>query len=323
MEQANPSEISTQPINTLIFNELTKRRFSQEGEIRVWNVADSKLWYLTPSQAQGFLDLEDNESYRRSITDPETDLLVSHTPGILQKLKGSHYNMIDLGCGDGSKAALLIEKVRDKIQVRYCPIDISSYMVNSAAQAIRALNMGDVLQFHWNISDFENLNNITPLLREGEFQSHLQLLLGNTMGNFDRDDILDGIRQSMNENDVLLIGNGLNTFDEAELVKPYKDHSLDEFLIHVIEQIGLAPDEVEYDARYKNSRVEMYYRVKTTKTVNHLSKSVDFKAGDEILVAISYKFTKDQLDQYLKKFFGNVTIYTDDGQSYALALCTL
>lgn len=160
-------------------------------------MADSKLWYLTGAQAQGFLDLEDNESYRKSITEKETNLLVHHTPDILQRLNDSHYNIIDLGCGDGRKAALLIEKVRDRIQVRYCPIDISSYMVNRAAQTIRALNMGDVLEFHWNISDFENLNNVTPLLREGEFQNHLLLLLGNTMGNFDRDDILDGITQSM------------------------------------------------------------------------------------------------------------------------------
>lgn len=67
----------------------------------------------------------------------------------------------------------------------------------------------------------------------------------------------------------------------------------------------------------------MYYRVKTTKTVKHLSKSVDFKEGDEILVAISYKFTRNQLDQYLRKIFGNVTIFSDDEQSYAMALCAL
>lgn len=323
MEPAHTGETSRPPINDLIFKELIKRRYSQEGETRVWNVADSKLWYLTGAQAQGFLDLEDNESYRRSITEKETKLLVQHTPDILHALSDTHYNIIDLGCGDGKKAALLIKKSRDRLKVRYCPIDISSYMVNTAAQTIRALNMSDVLQFRWNISDFENLNNITPLLREGDFQNHFMLLLGNTMGNFDRDDILHGIRQSMNTDDVLLIGNGLTTVNEEELVKPYQDASLDEFLIHVIEQIGLNPEEVEYDARFKDSRVEMFYRVKTNKTIKHLSKSVDFKEGDEILVAISYKFTKEQLEQYLKKFFGSVTTYTDNEQSYGLALCSV
>jgi len=39
-------------INDLIFKELIKRGYELEGKTRVWDVADSKLWYLTPEQAQ-------------------------------------------------------------------------------------------------------------------------------------------------------------------------------------------------------------------------------------------------------------------------------
>ena len=39
-------------INDLIFKELIKRGYSLEGKTRIWNIADSKLWYLTPEQAQ-------------------------------------------------------------------------------------------------------------------------------------------------------------------------------------------------------------------------------------------------------------------------------
>lgn len=329
MESINNKESSNPPINDLIFRELMKRKFIIEGETRLWNLADSKLWYLTNKQAQNFINLEHSEEYRKSITDREVGLLTEHTPEVLQVLKETHYNIVDLGCGDGKKAALLIKKLRNNFRLRYCPIDISSYMVQAAAQTIRNLNMGDVLQFHWNISDFENLTNVTPLLREGNFQSNFLLLLGNTLGNFDRDDILNGIRQTMQGKDALLIGNGLNSTSEDEIVKPYQSESTNNFLSQIVQLIGLNPEDLEYNARFKydehsqNSRVECFYKLKKDKSINHLSRSVEFKSGDEILVAISYKFTREQLDAYLKRFFGRVNIYPDDKKAYAIAMCSI
>ena len=44
-------------VNDLIFKELIKRGYSLDGKTRIWNIADSKLWYLIPEQAQGYLDL--------------------------------------------------------------------------------------------------------------------------------------------------------------------------------------------------------------------------------------------------------------------------
>ena len=64
-------------INDLIFKELLKRGYRLEGKTRVWNVADSKLWYITPKQAQGFLDLEKNKNYKRDIIDKEVSLIES------------------------------------------------------------------------------------------------------------------------------------------------------------------------------------------------------------------------------------------------------
>jgi len=62
-------------INDLIFKELLKRGYKLEGKTRVWDVADSKLWYLTPKQAQGFLDLSKTEGYKKSIIEKEVSLI--------------------------------------------------------------------------------------------------------------------------------------------------------------------------------------------------------------------------------------------------------
>ena len=42
------AETEAPKINDLIFKELIKRGYSLEGNTRIWNIADSKLWYLTP-----------------------------------------------------------------------------------------------------------------------------------------------------------------------------------------------------------------------------------------------------------------------------------
>jgi hypothetical protein len=63
-------------------------------------------------------------------------------------------------------------------------------MVSKAAETIRKKNVGEVLEFRWNISDFENLNNVTPLARDAIYENHFLMLLGNTLGNFDNEDIL-------------------------------------------------------------------------------------------------------------------------------------
>lgn len=306
-------------INDLIFRELAKRRYYIENKTRVWDLADTKLWYLTPEQSQGFLDLENNAKYKRTITDNEIQLVKKHLPPIIKKLKDKSYNVIDLGCGNGRKAIEIIKEFRKKFKVRYCPIDISSYMVSKAADTVRALNLGEVVELKWNISDFENLTNITPLLRENEFQNHFMMLLGNTLGNFDRDDILYEIKESMITGDYLLIGNSLNTLNVNEIVEPYKSPLLDDFLVKVVEQIGLNRNDIEYDARFNNSRIEMFYRVKSKLSVRHLNKKVTFKLGDIILVAISYRFGEKDFSSYLRRFFKDVSIFND--RDYAIALC--
>ena len=239
-------------INDLLFKELLKRGHKLEGKIRVWDLADSKLWYLTPKQAQGFLDLEKTENYRQAIIEKEISLIKNHLHDILGLVSFKTCNLIDLGCGDGKKASLFIKEFNKHLELRYCPIDISSYMVSKAAETIRKLNVGEVLEFKWNISDFENLGNVTPLFRNNQFKNHFMLLLGNTLGNFDREDILHGINSSMAKGDVLLVGNGISNGKNQNWIKDYKDEQINKWLIQIPLNLGLSKNDANYD--YKKEK---------------------------------------------------------------------
>jgi len=309
-------------INNLISRELIKRGYALEGKTRVWNIADSKLWYLTKKQSQGFLDLTKETNYRKMLTDKETGLINENIGSIKSELKNKYYNIIDLGCGDGMKGAIILKKLSNEINARYCPIDISAHMVSKAATEIKKLKLADeVVEFKWNISDFENLSNIIPLLREGNFKNNFFLLLGNTLGNFEKDDILHGIYNSMNEFDYILIGNGLNSNNENDILKQYNTKAIDNFLIEVLKQLGIKPKNVTYNVRIKNSRVELYYTLKKDVIIKTDGKSIQLLQDDIIITAISYKYNKKSLKKTLSKYFKKITIMTDHEDVYSIAFC--
>jgi len=308
-------------ISDIIFKELIKRGYSLEGKTRIWNIADSKLWYLTPEQSQAFLNLEKSKTYRQEVIQKEIDLINKNMGDILEKVGSDAINIIDLGCGDGKKAGLFIKRLSKTAKVRYCPIDISSYMVEKAIENISKLKVGEVVKFQWNISDFENLENISSLLRQDDFKRNFILLLGNTLGNFEINEILHLIRTSMREGDLVLIGNGLSTKNPEEILESYNNKYLDELLSKTLMLIGLNRENIEYGARFRNSRVEMFYTIKNDCEISFLGKKVKFSKGDQILVAISYKYDKYDFTSFLKMYFDDIKVYASEDDSYALALC--
>ncbi|MBP7708595.1 L-histidine N(alpha)-methyltransferase [Candidatus Pacearchaeota archaeon] len=310
-----------QAINDLIFKELIKRGYSLEGRTRVWNIADSKLWYLTSDQAQAFLDLEKDKGYREEIIQKELGLINTNIDDILETIGIKAMNVVDLGCGDGKKAMIVLQHLKGKVSIRYCPIDISGYMVQKALETFKQTNIGEVVEFKWNISDFENIENIAHLLRIGDFKQNLYLLLGNTLGNFEINELLYEVRSGMKEGDYLLIGNGLSTKNTDQLLESYTTPQVDNFLGHIPAQLGLDKAEVSFGTRFKNSRIELFYALNRDKLVKFQDKEVLFNKGDRIIVSVSYHYQKEDFISFLKMYFNDVKFYVSKDNSYALALC--
>jgi uncharacterized SAM-dependent methyltransferase len=314
------AEKQSQQINDLIFRELIKRGYSLEGNTRIWNIADSKLWYLTPEQAQAYLDLEDEEEYKKTVTQQELDLIDDNAKEILEKFGGEPINIIDIGCGDGGKASMLIEKLKGT-KIRYCPIDISSYMVNKAIKKVSKTNTVEVIEFQWNISDFENINNISTLLRQGEYKKNIFLLLGNTLGNFEINELLYEIRSSMKGGDYLLIGNGLDHRKPEEILNSYNTEHFNKFSIHPLLQLGLKKEDLEFGVRFKNSRIESFYTIKKAKEISFLGRSLKFEAGDQVIVIVSYKYKKSDFISFMNLYFDESTVKVSGNGAYSLAIC--
>lgn len=311
-------------VNGLIFKELMKRGYSLDGKTRVWNIADSKLWYLTPEQAQAYLDVENSEDYKDGASNSEYDLIEKNINEIRKEIGTEPVNIVDLGCGDGKKAAHIIGLLKKDRSIRYCPIDISSYMVREAIKTLSKQKIDEIIDLQYNISDFENLDNITPLLTRGKFKKSLFLLLGYTLGNFEIYEILYQIRGAMSKGDTLIIVSGLGSKkwkEWADDARNHKKSNMDSFFIHTPLQLGFEEKDLDFGARFQNSRVEYYYTVKENKTINFQGKEISFIKGDQIVVAVSYKHEKEMLLSTLNSYFDAVHLKVSKDGATFLAIC--
>jgi uncharacterized SAM-dependent methyltransferase len=311
-------------VNDLIFKELLRRGYSLEGNTRVWNIADSKLWYLTPKQAQAYLNLDKSEKYSDKMFDTELQMLDGGIKQIVDKvLHESSVNVIDIGCGDGKKAVPVVEEIHGRVPLRYCPIDISSHMVTKAVEKIKALRKGEVVQFRWNISDFENLENVAALLKDKEFRQNFFLFLGSTISNFEMHEVMHEIVEAMDRGlDYLLLGLAIWEGDDPkDLLKSYHSQEVDDFLSLNLTQVGFKKSDIQYGVRYKNSRIEMYYTVKKDKKITFGNQFMAFYKGDQILVGISRRYTKEQIEEALGIYFSDFKVELNKEGTWALVLC--
>jgi len=313
--------------NDLIFKELIRRGYSLDEKTRVWNIADSKLWYLTPEQAQAYLDMVSTEDYKKKVGPKELSLLHERLSDIIEEVGAKPVNIIDLGCGNGKKALMFLKEMKNRnLKTKYCPIDISGHMVKQAIKEIEdvgEIKDSEIIKVQWNISDFENLQNVVPLLKKDEYKTNFFLLLGNTLGNFETHELLYSVRNSMRDGDLILIGNGLNNHKmEEDIVKSCRENPMrDEFFSLILRLVGFKKNQIEYGVRFSNDRLETFYTILSDATISFQDRKIEFKKGDQVIVGFTYHYEKEEFMSYLKMYFGEVKLYVSKDGSYALALC--
>lgn len=310
-------------IHPLIFRELIRRGYSLEGKTRVWNIADSKLEFITSEQAKTYLSITSSEDYTSKEPSRESVLVHRHLAGILGRFKSDSLNIIDLGCGNGKKAAFIINKLQGLKRVRYFPVDISSHMVETAISNVKHLKNAEIVDVSWNISDFENLQNISRLFDKSLFKHNVFLLLGNTLSNFDIHELLYEIKESMHQGDFLLLGNSLYNYrSDKEIIAPYRNNAkYESFFSYMPLQLGLSSEDIVFDVRFRNSRIEFFFTLKHNVTVTFNHKTVSFSKGDQIIAGMFYRYPQKDFLNYLSMYFDKQTNFFSDDGLYLLSLC--
>lgn len=244
---------------------------------------------------------------------------------------GRALQVVELGPGDGSKAALLLRHLaRRQLRVEYVPIDISHEALFAAAERLHA--------------EFPNVQ-VRPVVADisQEFRlpasraRRLVLYLGSSIGNFDPPAaiaLLKSVRRWLRSRDKLLLG--------ADLVKPeplllaaYDDPGgltaafNKNVLARINRELGghFNLDNFRHLALWNPaaSRMEMYLESLRGQrvTVDRLGRSFLFQGGERMHTENSYKYTLASVRRLLcRAGFETQCTWTDHPRCFSLHLAS-
>lgn len=216
-------------------------------------------------------------------------------------------DLIELGAGDGTKTAVLIEHFLNKdLDFTYSPIDISQ----EANDALETKFHGKfpALRIKPHTGDYFH---VLKSLKNGSDRRKVILFFGSNIGNFLRDDAVAFFRQLreiMNPNDRLFIGFDMQK-DPRTIVAAYDDKQgvTAEFNLNLLRRINreLGADfdlsKWSHYAQYRPmecaARSFLISRQKQTVTIDTLKRSFEFEQWEPIFMEISQKYTKGMIDE--------------------------
>lgn len=242
------------------------------------------------------------------LTDCETEIFTSHKAAMARRLGqcGSGFNLIELGAGDGSKTKILLgEMLRQGLQFRYQPVDISE-------NALRGLS-GRLRKEFPGLSVVPRAGTYFEMLRkidlEGEGPKAI-LFLGSNIGNLlhpQARKFLLTLSETMGPDDQLLIG-----FDQKKepgtILRAYNDatgitEAFNKNLLHRINRefgADFRPDRFmhweTYDPESGTARSYLLAREAMEVTIPALDLQVSFKTWETIHTEISQKYDDDVVE---------------------------
>ncbi|MEO8041294.1 MAG: L-histidine N(alpha)-methyltransferase [Acidobacteriota bacterium] len=238
-------------------------------------------------------------------------------------------DVIELGAGDGTKTAVLIEHfLKRGIDFTYSPIDISQEANDALSEKFR--DKFPDLRIDPHTGDYFK---VLGSLRNGSDRRKIMMFLGSNIGNFQRDQAVDffrHLRGVMNLNDRAFIGFDMQK-DPRVIVEAYDDSQgvTAAFNLNLLRRINrelgadFDLDKYSHYAQYRPiecaARSFLISREKQTVTINALNRSFDLEQWEAIFMEISQKYTRTMIEELAAasdfeietEFFDDVNFYTD------------
>lgn len=210
-------------------------------------------------------------------------------------------DLIELGAGDGTKTAVLIEHLlKQNIDFTYAPIDISKEACDALSSKFNSKFPELKIEPHHG-----DYFKILDSLNNGNGRRKVILFLGSNIGNFNRDEAVDfflHLRSVMNHEDRLFIGFDMQK-DPRVIVSAYDDAAgvTAAFNLNLLRRINrelganFVVENFSHYAQYRPvecaARSFLISREKQTVHVAALSRNFEFEQWEPIFMEISQKYT--------------------------------
>lgn len=265
------------------------------------------------------------------LTRAEFEIFRTKAPEIFSAFaeNGKSFDLIELGAGDGTKTAVLIDYfLRQKADLTYTPIDISQEALDALSEKFRARFPN--LSMKSQTGDYFR---ILETLKTESDKSKIILFLGSNIGNFSHEQSIDffrNLRSVMNANDLLFVGFDLQK-DPRVIVEAYDDSQgiTAQFNLNLLRRINrelganFNLDEFSHYAFYRPNecaaRSFLISRAHQTVFIKALNQSFEFKAWEAIFMEISQKYSLEMIEdlaqsggfQVAKNFFDSQNYFVD------------
>lgn len=238
----------------------------------------------------------------------------------------ANFDLIELGAGDGTKTAFLIDYfLRQKTDFTYSPIDISQEAIDALTAKFK--------------TDFPSLSmkaqtgdyfRILETLKSASKKPKIVLFLGSNIGNFSREQSVEffkNLRGVMNPNDLLFVGFDLHK-DPRVIVSAYDDAAgvTARFNLNLLRRINreLGADfDLENFLHYAiyqpiecAARSFLMSRIDQTVHIKALDQSFKFAAWEPIFMEISQKFSLEMISDLARASGFNVAQNFFDADCY-------
>ncbi|HEY0459984.1 MAG TPA: L-histidine N(alpha)-methyltransferase [Pyrinomonadaceae bacterium] len=220
--------------------------------------------------------------------------------------KSAEFDLIELGAGDGTKTAVLIDYfLRAKADFTYSPIDISREAVDSLTEKFR--DRFPALKIDARIGDYFR---ILETLKTESARPKILLFLGSNIGNFSRAASIEffrHLREVMNAQDLLFTGFDLQK-DPRVILAAYDDAAgvTAQFNLNLLRRINR-----ELGANFDLAKFSHYAIYRPTECaarsflisreeqrvfIEHLDQTFHFGAWEPIFMEISQKYSLEMIE---------------------------
>jgi L-histidine N-alpha-methyltransferase len=260
------------------------------------------------------------------LTDCEKEILRKNADFILEQMHDRHFNLVEFGAGDGSKASLLIKKAMALPNFqKYIAIDISpKALVSLEENLLESFPQLDVETINGDFTD--RLEEITL----PEDQGNIFLFLGSSIGNFapaEATMFLENLSHKMKEGDLLIVGFDLKK-SERILYKAYNDAQglTAAFNLNLLSRLNR-----EFGANFNLDNfkhveiynpglgaMESYLLSKVSQKVyfEDLDFDVHFHKDEMIHTEFSYKYSVEDIEEMTKETSLNAVSFLFDHRRY-------
>ncbi len=239
---------------------------------------------------------------------------------------GGGFDLIELGAGDGTKTAVLVDHfLKQNADISYAPIDISQEALDALSAKFSAEFPG--LKIETRNGDYFR---ILESLKSGSGRRKILLFLGSNIGNFSRDQALDFFRNLhavMSPDDLLFIGFDLQK-DPHVIVQAYDDAAgvTAAFNLNLLTRINrelggnFDLDKFAHYANYRpidcSARSFLISREKQTVRIEALGRTFEFDQWEAVFMEISQKYSVKMIGNLAHESGFEIKQNFFDGRNY-------